>query len=102
MKSEYEKRKFIDTRYNSFVAKIDKYKINKKAREIKGRSLICFLSKKDKRKAYHELLKDFFLKLHNELNDINDYNHIIPTASHIKPASHIKHCPITYPIKYPY
>ena len=96
MKSESEKQKFINTRYNSFVSKIDKFQINKKAREMKGRTLICFLSKKDKRRAYHQLLKDFFLKLHNELNDINAYNHIIPTAQHIK------HCPITYPVKYPY
>lgn len=78
MKSETEIKNYINRAYDNYRKKITKKDIKRTALFQSQKGCFLCLSKKDKKEAYHKLMKEFFYKLHNEILDIKSYNYEPP------------------------
>jgi len=72
MTSEGEKRKYLEESYDKYHNSITKSELLRTAMYLQNKRCCFSVSKKDKIKAYHYLMKQWLFKVHNQLLDLNN------------------------------
>lgn len=67
MNSQEDIKLYIDDKYKKFMEGLTKEIILQEALYIAKKKCFCSIRKKHKIAAFHKLMKDFILKLHNKI-----------------------------------